>query len=136
MSTISVPREGLALQRLLALSPFAGAFFFAIVTFVAAAKTISGDMRAIGMLVGTGLPTWMLVWLGLVLWSGRAIPRWFIASFLLLTGFGPLLSAFFCNTWMESLALVGVAAPSAMMAHCALRNYLGKPPKPKAFDEI
>ncbi len=136
MSTVTVPREGLALQRFLALFLFAGAFFFAIGTFVAAAKAISGDMRAIGILVGTGLPTWMLVWLGMVLWSGRAIPRWFIASFLLLIGFGPLPLAFFCNTWMESLALVGMAAPSAMMAHWALLNYLVKPPKPKAFDEI
>ncbi len=110
--------------------------FFAIGTFVAAAKAISGDMRAIGMLVGIGLPTWMLVWLGMVLWSGRAIPKWFIVSFLLMTGFGPPLLAFFWNTWLESLALVCMVAPSAMSAQPVLRNYLGKPPKPKPFDEI
>jgi hypothetical protein len=136
MSTVTVPREGLILPRFLALFLFSGGFSFAIGTFVSAAKAISGDPRAIGMLVGTGLTTWMLVWLGMVLWSGRAIPKWFITSFLLLTGFGPLLLAFFCNTWMESLAMVGMVVPSAMSALSVLRSYLGKPPKPKTFDEI
>ncbi len=66
MSTVTVPRQGLALQRFLALFLFVGALVFAIGTFVSAAKVISGDMRAIGMLAGTGIPTWLLVWLVLL----------------------------------------------------------------------
>src|SRR4051812_32650686 len=109
MSTVTVPRDNLVLQRFLALFLFAGGFFFAIGTIAAASKVISGDTRAIGMLVGIGLPAWMLVWLGMVLWSGRGIPRWFMASFLLLTALGPIIMAFLCNTWMETLTLLGAA---------------------------
>lgn len=135
MSTVSVPRQGLALQRFLALFLFAGGFFFAIGTIAAASKVISGDMRAIGMLAGTGIPTWMLVWLGMSLWSGRGLPRWFIASFLLLVGIGPIFLAFLCDTWTESLTLAAMAIPTAFMVYPTLRIYLGKPAKPKAIDE-
>ncbi len=88
------------------------------------------------MLVGTGLPAWMLVWLGGVLWSGRGIPRWFMASFLLLTAFGPIAMAFFCKTWMETLTLLGAAIPIAFSVQPTLRSYLGKPAKPKTLVEL
>ncbi|QEH36575.1 hypothetical protein OJF2_51590 [Aquisphaera giovannonii] len=136
MSTAAVPRDNLILQRFLALFLFAGSCFFAIGTFVSAAKVVTGDMRTIGMLAGTGLPTWMLVWLGMALWSGRGLPRWFIAAFLLLVGFGSFILAFFCNTWEESLTLAAMAIPTAISIQPVLRTYLGKPAKPKTFDEL
>jgi hypothetical protein len=130
------PREGLALQRFLALFLFAGAASFWIGAIAAVAPALSGDMRAIGMFTGTGLSAWTLGWLGMVLWSGRTIPKWFMASFLWLIGAGPLLLAFLCDTWMESLTLVGMVAPIAMSVPSVLRNYPAMPPKPKTFDEL
>ena len=85
------------------------------------------------MLAAVGLTAWMLGWLGTVLWSGRRIPKWFIAGFLLLTLAGPLVLAFLCNTWTESLASVGMVAMNAMGFRTVLRNYPGKP---KAIDEL
>lgn len=136
MDAATVPRDNLLLQRFLALFLFVGAFFFGVGTFVAAAEVASGDMRAVGMLVGIGLPAWMLAWLGMVLWSGRGIPRWFIASFLLLVGFGPIIMAVFCKTWAEALNLLAITVPTALSVQPTLRSYLGKPAKPKTFDEL
>jgi hypothetical protein len=136
MNTVTLARDNLVLQRFLALFLFAGALFFAIGTFVAAAKVASGDIRSIGMLIGIGLPTWMLVWLGACLWAGRGIPRWFMVSFLLLIGFSPFIMALFCNTWMESLTLVAMATPAAISVWPVLREYRGKPSKPKTIDEL
>ncbi len=136
MNTVVVPRDNLILQRFLALFLFTGGFFFAIGTLAAASKAILGDAGSIGMFVGTGLPTWMLVWLGMVLWSGRGLPRWFIASFLLLLVFGSFIMAFFCKTWNESLTFAAMAIPTAISVQPVLRNYLGKPEKPKTFDEL
>ena len=77
----SPPRESLAFPRFLALILFTGALFFGIGAVGSAVAAMTGERRAVGMSVGVGLSAWMLGWLGMVLWSGRSIPRWFIASF-------------------------------------------------------
>ncbi|MCP6330000.1 hypothetical protein NL460_28095, partial [Klebsiella pneumoniae] len=64
MTTAAVRRDDLLLQRFLSLFLFFGAFFFGVATFVAAAKVASGDVRAVGMLLGCGLPFATLGWLG------------------------------------------------------------------------
>jgi hypothetical protein len=115
---------------------FAGAFFLALGAVAALAPAFSGDWRAIAMFAGVGLSASMLGWLGMVLWSGRRIPKWFIASFGLLIVAGPVVAVLFSGTWMESLAIFGMVIPSALGFQSVLRNYPGTPPKPKTFDEL
>ena len=135
MSTATLPRDNLVLQRFLALFLFAGSIFFGMGTLAASAKLASGDLRSVGMLVGTGLPAGLLVWLGMVLWSGRGIPRWFIALFLIPTSLGPLALAFSAKTWMESLMWAVGFAPMAMATLSVLRNDPATP-EPKTIDEL
>ena len=132
----SPPRESLALPRFLALILFTGALFFGIGAVGSAAAAMTGERRAVGMSVGVGLSAWMLGWLGMVLWSGRSIPRWFIASFGIVIVAGPVVAVSFSGTWMEALTMVGMVVPGALGFQSVLRNYPGTPPKPKTFDEL
>ncbi len=132
----SLPRESLALPRFLALILFTGALFFGIGAVGSAVAAMTGERRALGLLVGVGLTAWMLGWLGMVLWSGCSIPRWFIASFGLLIVAGPAVAVLFSGSWMETLTMVGMVVPGALGFQSVLRNYPGTPPKPKSFDEL
>ncbi len=131
-----LPRESLALPRFLALILFTGALFFGIGAVGPAVAAMTGERRALGLLVGVGLTAWMLGWLGMVLWSGRSIPRWFIASFGLVIVAGPVAAVLFSGSWMEALTMVGMVVPSALGFRTILRDYPGKPPRPRTFDEL
>ena len=135
MTTAAVRRDDLLLQRFFSLFLFAGAFFFGVATFVAAAKVASGDVRAAGMLLGCGLPSAALVWVGVALWAGRGVPRWFMASFLVLIGFGPLLLACLGRTWSESLTMLAVAVPTVVSVYPTLREYWRHTAKPAPRNE-
>ena len=134
--TETPPRESLALPRFLALFLFAGAFFFALGAAATLAPAFSGDTRAIRILAVSGLSASTLGWLGMVLWSGRRIPKWFIACFALLIFAVPVVAVLISGTWMESLAMLGMVIPSALGFHSVLRNYQGPTFKPKTLDEL
>ena len=138
MSTVSSspPRESLALPRFLAVILFAGSFCFGMGAIAGLFTAITGEVRVVVMLAGVGLTAWMLGWLGMVIWSGRMIPRWFIASFGILIVAGSVVAAMFSHTWAEALALVSTVPATALGFRSVMQNYPGQSPKPKTFDEI
>jgi hypothetical protein len=127
-------RDGLKFAQFLALILF---FLAAVIVLVAAYVSFSifaGERFAIGILAGAGPVAWMLGWLGMRLWSGRPLPRWFLSAHALGT-FG-FLAAF---GWarghrLESLVLVGMMISVLFKFRSINQGDSVKPPAPEAFD--
>ncbi|MDG3007260.1 hypothetical protein [Paludisphaera mucosa] len=119
-----MPRESLALPRLLASILFALAAVFGLVAAVALTALLSGGRMPFMIAAATAPIAWVLTWLGLRLWTGRAIPSWFITTFFvtLLIGGGvaPAIRLLKPGTWMEALALL-------IMSFTALYSYASAP---------
>lgn len=101
----------------------------------------AGQWRSLVPAAIAGGVVWSLGWLGLVLWSGRMIPRWFIGAF-----FGSLLGLVVVaalldkGSWMETIGAIGLVIPMALQVMPILRDYPAAPPakpaKPAPLDDL
>lgn len=126
----------LVIQRFLALFLFAGCLVFGLAIPAAIDGAFKGPSQTIGMLFAAVLTAWMLGWLGMVLWSGRGIPRWFIRGFLLVLIGGQVVCACCCNSWSDAGVIVSSLVISAAGFPTIWRDYGAKPAKPPALDEF
>lgn len=76
----------------------------------------------------------MCVWLGGLLWSGQAIPKWFILATAAFFGLTPVVACLARREFPGELEIVGMLCPSLLAFYPQIPSK--KPAKPVEFEDL
>ena len=133
-----IPTESRTLPRFFAVILLSLAALLGLPTALASIGSLAaGDWRSLAVLAGVGPIVYGLIWLGMLLWSGRSIPSWFITAFLVAMVAIPVLATLSTGDWKGAAQILAMWAPAIFTVGQALRPAPeAKPLVPKEFDDF